>query len=196
MRTILAACVLLGGAAAALLFRHPSPPAKPPAPGVSERLVLRKQVAATSKTPAGSGAAARQGARSALPRRKAPTILAPMDPGQPPPALARTYPRPPRFATSRWGTSVGMAPPGAGPSGIADQIHRVADGDTLESLARRYLGSADRAMEIYQANRELLTRPDILPIGAALKIPARGAATGNSSEPIGPKSLAPIPSVP
>jgi len=89
-----------------------------------------------------------------------------------------------------------MAPPEAGPPGTAAQTHRVADGDTLEALARRYLGSADRAMEIYQANREVLTRPDILPIGAALKIPASGSPMGSSSEPIGPESLVPIPSVP
>jgi hypothetical protein len=38
-------------------------------------------------------------------------------------------------------------------------------------LAERYLGSASRAMEIYAANRHVLAHPEILPIGAELKIP-------------------------
>jgi phage tail protein X len=38
-------------------------------------------------------------------------------------------------------------------------------------LAERYLGSASRAMEIYEANRGVLAHPGILPIGAELKIP-------------------------
>jgi nucleoid-associated protein YgaU len=49
--------------------------------------------------------------------------------------------------------------------------HRVADGDTLARLAHRYLGSADRQEEIFAANRDVLTEPDLLPIGVVLKIP-------------------------
>lgn len=53
--------------------------------------------------------------------------------------------------------------------------HTVADGDTLTKLAVEYLGRADRYLEIFEANRDLLTSPDLLPIGASLKIPARSA---------------------
>jgi nucleoid-associated protein YgaU len=53
----------------------------------------------------------------------------------------------------------------------APPTHRVIDGDSLAILAERYLGSATRAMEIYEANRSVLSQPEILPIGAQLKIP-------------------------
>ena len=198
MRTILAVGVLLGGVAAALLFRRPSPPADPPTPGVSERLVLRKQIAASSEAPAGSGttgAQTDQPARPAAPK-KAPAILTPMDPGQSLPSLARDYPSPRRIGTPRWGTSLGMAPPQANLSETTARTHRITDGDTLEGLAQRYLGSTDRAGEIYEANREVLSHPDILPIGAELKIPPRGPRTAPPSQPTSRQPLAPIPSVP
>lgn len=51
------------------------------------------------------------------------------------------------------------------------RTHKIGDGDTLAKLARRYLGSEDRRLEIYDANREVLTSPDVLPIGVELKIP-------------------------
>ena len=49
--------------------------------------------------------------------------------------------------------------------------HRVVDGDSLRTLAARYLGDAGRADEIYQANRKRLSHPDALPIGLTLEIP-------------------------
>ena len=51
--------------------------------------------------------------------------------------------------------------------------HQIVDGDSLHKLAEQYLGSADRYLEIYDANREVLPSPEVLPIGAALKIPPR-----------------------
>jgi nucleoid-associated protein YgaU len=59
----------------------------------------------------------------------------------------------------------------AEPAPGSGQLHKVRDGDTLSSLARHYLGSSKRFLEIYEANRELLSNPDLLPIGAELKIP-------------------------
>ncbi len=62
--------------------------------------------------------------------------------------------------------------------------HSVRDGDTLASIAQKYLGNLARADEIYELNRELLPEPDVLPIGAELRLPpangafpARGPAT-------------------
>jgi nucleoid-associated protein YgaU len=54
---------------------------------------------------------------------------------------------------------------GLGPS------HKVADGDTLTQLAQHYLGSADRWRELYEFNRDVLADPELLPIGAELRIP-------------------------
>ncbi len=49
--------------------------------------------------------------------------------------------------------------------------HVVTDGDTLASLASRYLGDAGRARELYELNRDRLEHPDVLPIGMVLKTP-------------------------
>jgi nucleoid-associated protein YgaU len=51
--------------------------------------------------------------------------------------------------------------------------YRLRDGDTLEKLAQRFLGSADRAEEIYELNRDVLTRPDLLPLGVTIVIPSQ-----------------------
>jgi len=57
------------------------------------------------------------------------------------------------------------------------RLHIVRDGDTLERLARRYLGDADRYREIYAMNAEKLISPEVLPLGAKIKIPPRDPPT-------------------
>lgn len=49
--------------------------------------------------------------------------------------------------------------------------HRIVDGDSLESLAERYLGFSARSAEIFEANRNVLSDPEILPLGVEIKIP-------------------------
>jgi nucleoid-associated protein YgaU len=51
------------------------------------------------------------------------------------------------------------------------QVHRIVDGDDLPSLAERYLGDSKRYLEIFHANRHVLSRPDLLPLGIDLRIP-------------------------
>jgi nucleoid-associated protein YgaU len=63
--------------------------------------------------------------------------------------------------------------PVATPNYAATHTHRIVDGDTLTTLAERYLGSASRAGEIFAANRDVLFDPKLLPIGIELKIPPR-----------------------
>ena len=53
--------------------------------------------------------------------------------------------------------------------------HTVVDGDTLSTLATRYLGSSGRFAEILEANRNLLHNADMLPIGTVLRIPPPSA---------------------
>jgi hypothetical protein len=48
--------------------------------------------------------------------------------------------------------------------------HRIRDGDTLEKLAQRYLGSSDRFAEIFDRNRDVLADPYLLPIGKELSV--------------------------
>jgi nucleoid-associated protein YgaU len=63
-----------------------------------------------------------------------------------------------------------IAPPSIAPAS-PPRIHRIIDGDSLQKLAKRYLQDASRADEIYALNRDVLTSPDLLPIGAEIKLP-------------------------
>jgi nucleoid-associated protein YgaU len=49
--------------------------------------------------------------------------------------------------------------------------HRVQPGDSLIGLAQRFYGDGDRFVDIYNANRHVLTCPDPLPHGTVLLIP-------------------------
>lgn len=51
--------------------------------------------------------------------------------------------------------------------------YTVKRGESLSSIALDTLGDAERYMEIYQANRDLLKDPDTLRLGMTLKIPQR-----------------------
>jgi hypothetical protein len=61
------------------------------------------------------------------------------------------------------------------------RAHLIVDGDTLSKLAASYLGSSERYLEIFNANRDVLKRPDLLPIGVSLKIPPRGSLPASTS---------------
>ena len=54
--------------------------------------------------------------------------------------------------------------------------YTLRDGDTLEDLAERFLGTQGRAGEIFEANRAVLSAPDLLPVGVAIVIPPRAQA--------------------
>jgi nucleoid-associated protein YgaU len=70
-------------------------------------------------------------------------------------------------------SSTTVAPPPWSERPVSDgpRTHVVVDGDSLERLAGRYLDDSSRGNEIYEANRELLASPDLLPIGVELVIP-------------------------
>ncbi len=115
-----------------------------------------------------------------------PTLLTPSVPQTgAPPCSTEHCPLPPPSPRLRnneehtsWGTAAGVKmpelrmPPGGGVN-AGLRTHTVIDGDTLSDLARRYLGSADRHLEIYQWNSDVLAHPDMLPIGQLLRIPPR-----------------------
>jgi len=73
--------------------------------------------------------------------------------------------------------------------------HTVVDGDTLSTLAARYLGSAGRFAEILEANRSALRSADMLPIGTVLRIPPENAPPRSSALENGNRfeHLVPIP---
>jgi nucleoid-associated protein YgaU len=169
LRLLTAAAVMLLGLGFALLFRRASAESDLPMPVQSDPLVLRKQpdprtFAAGESPPA----PAQPRSLPQAPRPASPTIVTPTDQPAPPPELPKTYPIAGQAVSTRWGASMSEMLP---ETAVAPPTHRIIDGDSLALLAERYLGSASRAMEIYAANRNVLTHPEILPIGAELKIP-------------------------
>ncbi len=200
VKIAVASSVLLGGILLALLFRRESPGAGAPAPAAGDRLVLRKHPPPSggpllSKEADGrmkSSVSAFPGLRK-TPSEPRPTILKPMDPNRPPPALPRDYPArlPPK--TSRWGASIQMDLPRAPKPEAPVQTHKIVDGDSLSSLAARYLGAADRHLEIYAANRHLLPSPQLLPIGVELTIPPCRSPTQPATNTPRGSRLVPIP---
>ena len=81
------------------------------------------------------------------------------------------------------GASLAALLPAAVPPPVT---HKIVDGDTLPALAERYLGSESRSNEIYDANRTVLTDPNILRIGAVLRIPS-GDNAGSGEQGAGSK---------
>ena len=179
VKILLAAAILLAGVAAGSFFRRPpGPGGSPAASGRDRRLYQQGTDAAVSEVQPLETPAVRIGPSLSAPSRfRASIDEAVIGRSEPrdarPPTLPRSYPQGGGPADSRWGASLGMRPPSAARLEESVRGHKVADGDTLASLAERYLGDAARSEEIYRANRDVLSRPDALPIGVTLKIPPR-----------------------
>ncbi len=182
-KLLIVAIVLSVGFGTALLFRRPSEPPAPSLPGAAAGpgLQLREPGAIHLGPP-------REGVAPLVPEPKGeptpqpvPTaVAAPLRPAAlVPPELPGNYlrdaqagSRPLRHDSAMLDDALHTALPIEPTHPVARQrTHRVVDGDTLSRLALRYLGSADRFVEIYEANRDVLPEPDVLPIGVQLKIP-------------------------
>jgi DNA repair exonuclease SbcCD ATPase subunit/phage tail protein X len=89
-------------------------------------------------------------------------------------ALAGSAPaatsQPTRPAPATVAASAPAAPAPATPP-PAPRMYRVASGDTLTKISSRYYGTTARWQDIYNANRDQLRSPDVLPLGVELKIP-------------------------
>jgi nucleoid-associated protein YgaU len=172
LKTALALCVLLAGFCAAAVFRHNRPPS--PNLAAAEQLALRCRSEFTVPAPRGRRSN-RSEATEAPPAPATPptTILTPSDRHEDPPPLAPEFPEAQRPVRSGWSGSMNMMLPIAAPGDATATTHRIVDGDTLAALAAHYLGSADRAMKIFEANRDVLRDPRLLPIGVELKLPGR-----------------------
>ncbi len=64
----------------------------------------------------------------------------------------------------------------------AERRHTIRDGDTLEAISRRHYGDARYAGFLFQHNRDVLRRPDLLPLGAVLRIPAHPESSATRVE--------------
>ncbi len=203
VKIALAALVFLVGTSFAFLYRRPMPERTVDKSGPASQLVLRgprwngpQPTYKTRSTPTG----AKTELPSVNPRLAASghdtsaqgsapvtaTVLAPIDTGQPPPRLAKVFPRHGNPDDLRWGAAIGHRLPVSNnrpPEG--PRIHRVVDGDTLDDLAKRFLGDAARAGEIFDANRHILSDPNALPIGIELTIPS------GQSPPVEPAGILP-----
>ncbi len=72
----------------------------------------------------------------------------------------------------------------AGSANETPRTHVIQAGDTLSSIAHKYLGTSARFHEVYNANRSVLKSPNVLPEGATIQIPSRephDAAVANST---------------
>ena len=165
----------MGGTLLAMLFRHPAPGDVPQLSDGGHRLVVRNCTppGAEPIEPVGRNAGRDvpgippAGASAHWPRHE-PVILTPTESSEPPP-LAKSYPGNTPHAAASWGGPSMILPR---QDGTEDSVvrHKIVDGDTLRGLAERYLGSAERWEEIYAANRNVLSSPELLPIGVELKI--------------------------
>ncbi|HVX63118.1 MAG TPA: LysM peptidoglycan-binding domain-containing protein [Pirellulales bacterium] len=167
----LASAIVLSGWVGASLFRKPPPGPEENSPQKSDRPSLR--------LPMDEPGSARLSGQ----------IEPVEEPAKPPAAVAEpTFEAEPldsghsrrKTMPSTWERAVASETPEpslgpAAPAASRFQLHRIRDGDTLSSLARDYLGSSKRFMEIYEANLDRLSSPDLLPIGNELKIPPADA---------------------
>jgi nucleoid-associated protein YgaU len=161
LKVAMALCVLLGGYCAASLVRRNPPRAAAPARAAVQEPRLR----CCNMVPAQAAPASDVQRTSPIER---PAIL--VKPRDDRPSLAAPAAKPreaDRPAGAAWGPPIEAALP------LRETVrtHRIVDGDSLEGLAERYLGSAARAGELFAANRDVLADPKLLPIGAELKIP-------------------------
>ncbi|MHC4402726.1 MAG: LysM peptidoglycan-binding domain-containing protein [Planctomycetota bacterium] len=183
VKTVIACLVLATGIGMAGLFRRPPVGPAPSARDEGDPITYRKPGSTDLAGPsAPDPVTAAVEPPMAAPRRSARRV-APFNPGEPPPDLARSFPRsgpetkrvPP--ACSVPARSGAFDRPAAG----AGRVHKIVDGDTLAGLAARYLGSADRHRDLYEMNRDLLPSPTVLPIGAELRIPGSPGGPGSES---------------
>ena len=62
--------------------------------------------------------------------------------------------------------------PGPGSPAVGEvTVYEVKAGDTLGAIAQRFYGKASLYPKIFEANRDILTNPDLIKVGQKLKIP-------------------------
>ena len=107
-----------------------------------------------------------------------------LDAQAPPPAAAAwAMPAPPAV--------VGQAPVAAEP---APSTYVIRDGDDLAAISARFYGHPGAAPALWAANRDLIPNPDLLPIGAQIRLPPPWAVPGiAATQHAGVRSIEPPP---
>jgi nucleoid-associated protein YgaU len=170
------AALLIGGACAALPFARPSPLAQQTASAEAKapaaRLAL-PQIAvegddeAVSPVPSGDivPASWHQPTPIVLPPDGVPLPSLPHEP------LLRTTIRDAASRIHQPDFAAIEPAPSSHAKTPARRKHRIADGDSLELIALRYLGEKERAAEIAALNRDVFSDPSLLPVGREIVIP-------------------------
>ena len=189
-KTVIVLAMLAGAICAALPFLRPSSPETAQRSADGEQLQLRgvdtdekfvNPISASEGTPAPAELAVAPVAADL----EAPVVsrLPSLGRISPPPLLETGYPQELGPAVPLGAPSFGAPEELPSSESSGDEIvaaprrrHKIRDGDTLESLARRYLGSQNRGDEIYAANRNVLPQRDLLPIGIEIIIPDQSAS--------------------
>lgn len=84
-----------------------------------------------------------------------------------------------------FGKATPPAAPVADPTGGAAGTYTVQPGDTLSKIAQRTLGNGARWKELFDANRDQLSNPNLIYPGTVLKLPGQAAAApGQGSGPL------------
>lgn len=193
VKLILATAVLLAGASVAAMYRHRLPPQRLESVATAAPVLRQWTGPQMAQPPQTETWPQRLSAETPMAPRPRATIGSALEPAAPPPKLARVYPRQDDLSDPRESASIDYGLLQGENSRPALRIHRIVDGDTLATLAERYLGSADRQREIYEANRDLLSDPSVLPIGVELKIPPRGIPPATKREDAAPaRPLVPV----
>jgi nucleoid-associated protein YgaU len=176
VKLALALSIIGGGLLAAIAFRPDPAVPHPAAPSWSELAALRNRRPTENTDSLLRGRnlfpAPSESPEADSSSRRHATVLAPLDNLPAAPALSEKYPG--DGSANSTGGGLPIVPVReAQLSAKGPRLHKIVDGDTLPALAEQFLGSSQRGMEIFNANREVLSNPDLLPIGGELKIPQR-----------------------
>lgn len=119
----------------------------------------------------------------------------------PPPPLLDAQSLPPAFAVVAEQQRPPAAIPAALAGGAPPAAYVIRDGDDLTGISVRFYGHPAAAAAVWEANRDVIPDPSILPIGATLRmpppwsipgLPGSAATVGRSIEPP-PSSVGPRP---
>lgn len=106
----------------------------------------------------------------------------------PPPLLDGERPPPMMVAWARTQGPQAPVVPQMMPAALVPATYTVKDGDDLTAIATRFYGHPSAAAAVWSANRETVPDPDLLPIGAELKLPPpwtiRADRAAGSIEPV------------
>lgn len=109
----------------------------------------------------------------------------------PPPLLDSAGPPP---VAPGWTSRQPAAAAAVPARGAIPQSYIIQDGDSLTSLAIRFYGHPGAAGAILEANRDVLARPDMLPIGGSIRLPPPWTVA--AARPTdGPQTIEPGPAV-